>query len=61
MTCPHAPSKWIGIVTNDPSGRSAPHYSEVTCARQTCIDKAIRSAAGATNQTARLYTYEELR
>lgn len=62
MTCPHAHSKWVGIVTNNPSVPiSGPHYSEVTCARDICIEKAIRRASAATNQTARLWTYEELR
>lgn len=62
MTCPHAQSKWVGIVSNNPHPPiTGAHMSQVTCARESCIKRAISEVAGFTNQTARLYTYEELR
>jgi hypothetical protein len=63
--CKHAPSKWVGIVTNqDP--RIPQNYSRALCARSTCgreecVAAAIKHVAGETNETARLYTYAEIR
>lgn len=60
--CPHAQSSWVGIVTNDPTGKaSKAHMSEVTCGRSVCVDKAVKRVEKFTRESARLHTYAELR
>jgi hypothetical protein len=61
IPCPHAASKWVGIVTDSLDFKSpGPHMSVVTCERDVCVSKSIAKVAGHTNNTARLYRYEEL-
>lgn len=66
--CDHPPSKWIGVVTNQPesvrngtpSDKARSYMGHVTCGRSECIDAAKRWVTAKSHETAVLVLYSEV-
>lgn len=61
--CPHAPSKWVGIVTNQnpklPLDKGRPHASIAICARDECNRAAGRWVVDTTHEPAMYFPFED--